>query len=187
MNKKYFFTFFIIASLLFPYTCQGTMDIEPRELLISMDTGFISGNTSKKILLTNNEESIVNFTWYLDDPDPSLIRENRTVIPDLSWIDLKPKWGIVPPGESVSFYIYLKIPKNSNYIGEKWEVWATFRQNFSESMFNWEHAVRIYIDLPEENNFFLNLNLIYFFTMISIAVCLILITLLLIKKKKYKS
>ena len=187
MKKKFILTFIIIFILTFSYNSKGTMDIEPRELLIDLDKDFLNGNTSKKIVLTNNEQYSVNFTWYLDDPDSSLIRENRTFIPDLSWVDLQPNWQVVEPGESTFFYIYLDIPKNDNHLSEKWEVWATFRQNSSESMFNWEHAVRIYIDIPDEFSYSLNFDSFTFFVFISIIFCFFVIVIFLYKKKKFGS
>jgi hypothetical protein len=113
-----------------------------------MENYFIQGNTSKKISVTNQIEESINITWYLDNPSQDLIRQNKTLIPSLTWISIEPEWKIIPSNGSTSFYIYLDIPKEKDNYNQHWELWPVFRQEETE-FFNWEHAVRLYIDTPE--------------------------------------
>lgn len=144
----------ILLSLIFASTCKGDVIVQPPELSITMDNEFIHGNTSKKITVTNNNDYDVNMTWYLENPNPiSWMRPNRTYMPDLSWIDLKPRWNIIPPHNSANFYIYLSIPESSEYLNQHWETWITFKQGTQKSgggLFNQEYAIRTYIDTPKK-------------------------------------
>ena len=151
MKKTFVLTLIILISLMLPCSCKGAMSVHPLELWITMDGEFINGNTSKKIMVKNNDDFSVNFTWYIDHPKPiSDMRPNKTCIPDLSWVDIEPKWRIAQPGDTVSFYIHLDILESEEYLSQHWETWPTFKQNKSQGVFGFEHAVRMYIDTPGE-------------------------------------
>jgi len=128
--------------------CKGSFDVQPRELFISMDKEFINGNTSEILKVINTGDSEINISWYLDNPSSDLIRQNRTIIPNLSWIDLEPKWETIQPYGSVEFFIHLNIPEDKNYLDQHWEIWITFKEE-ETGFIKFEHAVRFYIDTPK--------------------------------------
>ena len=144
----------ILLSLIFASTCKGHVIVQPPEISIKMDNEFIHGDTSKKITVTNNNNYSINMTWYVENPNPiSWMRPNRTCMPNLSWIDLKPRWNIITPHNSANFYIYLSIPESSEYLNQHWETWITFKQGTRESgggLFNQEYAIRTYVDTPKK-------------------------------------
>ena len=144
----------ILLSLIFASTCKGHVIVQPPEISIKMDNEFIHGDTSKKITVTNNNNYSINMTWYVENPNPiSWMRPNRTCMPNLSWIDLKPRYNIITPHNSTKFYIYLSIPEGSEYLNQHWETWITFKQGTRESgggLFNQEYAIRTYVDTPKK-------------------------------------
>ena len=148
MKKSYVIFLLFSILLIFSSNCKGNFSVTPRELTINMEDFFIQGNTSKKISVTNQIEESINITWYLDNPSQDLIRENKTLIPSLTWISIEPEWKIIPPNGSTFFYIYSDIPEIKDNYNQHWELWPVFKQEESE-FFNWEHAVRLYIDTPE--------------------------------------
>lgn len=134
------------------YICKANIAIYPEQISINMDEDFIYGNTLKKIIVTNNNLEDFNVTWYLENPTPpSKIRPNRTIIPDLSWIDLEPKWRVIPPRGSGEFHIYLNIPKTKDTINKKWESWITFK-GVDKEIFNIEYAIRLLINTPTDDS-----------------------------------
>ncbi|KYK27976.1 hypothetical protein AYK20_07610 [Thermoplasmatales archaeon SG8-52-1] len=139
---------FILFLVCFP-VCKGNFNVFPLELSITMSNEFIKGNTSKRVLITNNIEKSINISWYLDNPTLDLIRENKTIIPYLDWISIEPKWQVIQPYENTFFYIYLDIPDSPQNYNQHWEVWPTFK-NEETQFFNLEHSVRLYIDTPAE-------------------------------------
>jgi len=150
-----------------------------------MDQEFIKGNTTKEIVITNNKDKNINFTWYIENPSPASRRQNRTNITDLSWVDIEPKWYNASPGDKAYFYIYLKIPENGENLNQSWEVWATFRLG-SEGIFNWVHSIRVYIDTPKNmsviKNQIIDQNIIIFLIIITAIIAIIII--FFYKKKK---
>ncbi len=198
MKKTFVLTLIILISLMLPCCCKGAMSVHPLELWITMDDEFINGNASKKIMVKNNDDFSVNFTWYLDHPDPSMIRPNKTSILDLSWVDIEPKWRIAQPGDTVSFYIHLDIPESEEYLSQHWEIWPTFKQNKSQGMFPFEQAVRLYINTPTElitnsNQGSDSLSIVigdkikiplFDVAIVAIIILLLIIGLIVIKKKK---
>jgi hypothetical protein len=148
MKKSY--VIFLIFSILIILSsnCKGNFSVTPRELSIKMEDYFISGNSTKKIIVVNQIEESINVSWYLDNPSQDLIRENKTFIPSLTWINIEPDWKTIPPNGSTFFYIYLDIPEEKDNYNQHWELWPVFKQEETE-FFNWEHAVRLYIDTPE--------------------------------------
>jgi len=145
-----FITIILIISFL--KIGKAELIVSPPELSITMDNEFIEGNTSKKITITNNQNDNYNVTWYLDNPYPiEWMRPNKTVIPNLTWIDLNPKWMILPQNNYSDFFIYLSIPKSDEFLNKSWETWVTFKfENLgSGEFFNQEFAVRLYIDTPK--------------------------------------
>ena len=120
----------IILSLILFLSMVGksTINFDPLELQITMENEFIQGNTSKDITITNNNDYSINATWYLEHPNPdSYLRPNRTLIPDLSWVDVEPKWMVIPPSGIARFYILLDIPENKELLDQQWETWVTFQ------------------------------------------------------------
>jgi hypothetical protein len=140
-----------------------------------MTDEFIQGNTSKKVIVSNKIDESINISWYLDNPSQDLIRENKTLIPSLSWVNIEPEWKIIPPNGSHIFYIYLEIPQENKNLNKYWEVWPVFKQEETE-LFNWEHAIRLYIDtpraLPETNE---DENLFSFFSQNSLLIFLLIV------------
>ncbi len=188
---------FFIFLICFPI-CKGNFGVNPRELSIIMIDEFIQGNTSKRVMITSNIEESINISWYIDNPSSDLMRENKTLIPSLSWISIKPKWQIIPPESNSFFYIYLDIPKEQENFNQHWEVWPVFKQEETQ-FFNWEHAVRLYIDTPEllpnDNDkeqdlvFFITENLVIIasIAIIFVAVAISLFIIRPIMKKNKKS
>ena len=190
-----FFLFFFTNTT----TCQGRFDIYPREITITMYNEFIQGNTSKDITIVNVDDDSINISWYLDHPDPiSWIRSNRTLIPDLKWIDVKPKFKIIPPKGSAKFNIYLNIPNKEENLKKYWETWIVFKEE-ENKFINFESTVRLLIDTPlklqnnNQNQDFLSIKIgddikiaLFDILLIFLIIILILISYLIIKKKKSK-
>lgn len=150
MKRLFILISVLLLSLIFTSISKADVIVSPPEISIKMDNEFINGNTSKKITITNNGEYEINMTWYLENPNPaSWMRPNRTYMPDLSWIDLKPRWGIISPYSSANFYIYLSIPESDESLNKHWEIWITFKDS-DGGLFNQEYAIRTYIDTPQK-------------------------------------
>ena len=188
------FIVLIFFTVLFTQVCSGNISVYPPEITIPMNEEFIWGNSSKKITIKNNVDQSINVSWYLEHPDPiDWMRSNRTTIPSLSWIDAEPKWCIIAPQMSKSFYIYLYVPKREENVQQHWETWITFEQESSGSIFNQEHAVRIYMDTPKEiaiNNQPQGLPMslimtisIAIFVIIGIGTCFVIVRILRTKKQ----
>jgi hypothetical protein len=148
MKKSYVIILLFSILLICSSNCKGNFSATPRELSIKMEDYFISGNSSKKIIVTNQIEENINVSWYLDNPSQDLIRENKTLIPSLMWISIEPEWITIPPNGSAFFYIFLDIPEEKNNYNQHWELWPVFKQEETE-FFNWEHAVRLYVSTPD--------------------------------------
>lgn len=142
----------LLLSLFFASFCKANFTVQPAEISITMTNEFIYGNTFKKITVTNNNNYSINMTWYLENPNPiSWMRPNRTYMPNLSWVDLNPRWCIISPWKYANFYIYLFMPGSKDYLNQHWETWVTFKhgKDSEVGMFNQEYAVRVYIDTPK--------------------------------------
>ncbi len=152
MKKTSVLPILLLTSLFFSTLGNATIAVDPLELTITMDKEFILDNTSKKITITNNNDYSINVTWYLEHPNPnSYLRPHRTFIPDLSWVDLEPKWLVIPPASAGMFYIYLGIPKKEELLDQHWETWVTFQLDEHKTdggVFEYEYAIRVYIDTP---------------------------------------
>ena len=133
--------------LFFSSIAQGSFGVAPRELSVTMTDEFIQGNYFKNITITNSNNYEINITWYLDHPSSDMIRPDKTTIPDLSWIDVKPKWELIPTQSSTKFYVYLNIPEEQENLKQKWESWIVFKQQ-DQQFINIENAVRFYINTP---------------------------------------
>ena len=188
------FTLLLIFSILLTCSsiCKGNFSVQPREISIKMIDELIIGNTSKSVIITNNLEESINVSWYLDHPTQDLIRENKTLVPSLSWISLEPEWQIIPAKSNTLFYIYLNIPEEKENFNQHWETWPVFKQEETQ-FFNWEHALRLYIDTPDifskeknkDQNLFSNIAENSFIIFIIFIVCLaVLISLFIIKINK---
>jgi hypothetical protein len=163
MKKTIPLVLIILLPLIFSSSCEGKgVSVQPPEISITMNDNFINGNTSKKIAITNNDEYNINVTWYIEHPNPiSWMRQNRTCITNLSWIEVKPKWHIVHPKTTEEFYIYLDIPESDDLLNQQWETWITFKINKQENdgdMFNQEYAIRVYIDTPKKTTIWNDAN-----------------------------
>ena len=195
--KKNFYIILIIllSSLIFPL-CKANVNVYPLEIMIKMNEELYSGNTSKKIYVSNNNDFIYNSTWYIEHPNPiSWLRPNKTIIPDLSWINVTPKWIKISPNEIGEFYIYFDIPKTKENLNQHWETWITFKKgegNEDVSQINQEFAVRVYIDTPEymnnkldkRNSFHQDVNNTYIIFFMITLIILIIILIYFNKKKK---
>jgi hypothetical protein len=195
MKKLFAGIFIFLLFLTFSYSCKANIIIYPEEVSIKMDEDLIYGNTSKRIVVTNNNKEEFNVTWYLENPTPpSKIRPNRTIIPDLKWIDLEPKWKMIPPRSSGIFYIHLNIPKTKNTVNKKWESWITFKSADKE-FFNIEYAIRFYIDTPtnvpgiedDDGDFFsIKLGDPFTITLSSVAIVIAIFLTVFVLKLKIK-
>jgi hypothetical protein len=187
VKKTIFLALILLLLLTFSITCEGTFNVQPRELTITMDNEFINGNTQEKITIINNNNFSTNISWYIEHPNPiSYLRPNKTCMPNLSWIDVKPQWQILSLNGTAEFYIYLNIPENDEHLDQHWETWITFKEEPHEFI-NIESAVRIYIDTPEgvpicNNN--KEMPLFYVVLLIVIVIALLIISILIVKKKK---
>ena len=121
MRKSFALLLIFSIFLIYPSVCKANFSVQPREISITMETDFIQGNTSKSVIITNNIDESINVSWYLDNPTQDLIRENKTLIPSLSWINIKPNWQIIPPKNKTLFYIYLDIPEEQENFNQHWE------------------------------------------------------------------
>ena len=192
----------IIFFLLFftPTTiCRGGFDIYPRELTITMYNEFIQGNTSKDITIINVNDNSINISWYLDHPTPiSWIRPNRTLIPKLTWINVKPKFQIIPPKGSAKFDIYLDIPNKEENLKQHWETWIVFKED-ENKFINFESTVRLLIDTPlklqnnDQNQDILSIKIgddimipLSDILLISLIIIFVFISIIIIKNKKSK-
>ena len=161
-----------------------------------MNEEFLIGNTTKKIVVSNNNNFIYNATWYIEHPNPiSWLRPNKTFIPDLSWINVDPNLIRISPNEIGEFYIHLNIPETKENLNQHLETWITFKEgksNESGGFINQEFAVRVYIDTPEyyeykadtKNSFQQDFNILYFVFLLVIIIILI-ITIIVFYKKKF--
>ena len=186
--KKSFYLILIFIILLTCFSiCKASFLVFPREISITMDNEFIKGNTSKRVLISNNIDEIINVSWYIDNPTLDLIRENRTIIPFLSWVSIEPDWQVIQPNDNAYFYIYLDIPKEPQNLDQHWEVWPTFKEEETQT-FNLEHTVRLYIDTPAEikNDNGLNIFSIEYLVIILILIIAVVTILFFIGKKNYK-
>jgi hypothetical protein len=199
MKKILTLTSFFLLLLFCSSTCQGNFGVQPRELSITMNDEFIQGNTLKSIKITNPNDYDINISWYLDHPSSDLIRPNKTLIPDFSWIDLKPQWQIISANSNAIFYIFLNIPENEENLNHNWETWVTFKQE-KKQFINIENAVRLYIDTPSEmttsnnqDSDSLSIRIgdqikipLFDIVIVAVIILLLVIGILFIKKKKSK-
>ena len=146
------FIIFLLLSIIFSSISANSLSVEPMEISINMNDSFIQGNTTKKITVINSYDYEYNVTWYVENPNPSSeMRQNKTFMPNLSWIDVEPKWQILPAKTKGNFYIILNIPENETNIAKNWEAWITFKggeQTHFGGIFNYEYAIRVYINTP---------------------------------------
>lgn len=196
MKKILYITLIVLSSsLLFPL-CKGNISVNPSELSILMQEEFIQGNTSEKIIVKNHNDFSYNVTCYIEHPNPIYwLRPNRTCIPNISWIDVDPKWIKIQPNDIGEFYIHLNVPEEKENLNQQWETWITFKEGLStdsEGFINQEYAIRVYIDtIKQETIDSTNLNIfqhgvvilkLIFLTVLAIA--LIILVIGLYKKKK---
>jgi hypothetical protein len=195
MKKTLVLSIILTIILFLPIVGKSTVIFDPLELPITMKNEFIQGNTSKNITITNNNTYSVNATWYLEHPNPdSYLRPNKTFIPDLSWIDVEPKWIVIPPSGIAKFYILLDIPAKDETLNQHWETWITFQlddNNAGGEIFEREYAIRVYIDTPLDaviNNSYISSNsndyTIYYLIIAVIAITSLVLIILFYRKKE---
>ena len=198
MKKTITLTLLFLLFLMYIPIGNGSFDVQPRELSLTMGSEFIRGNTSRNIIILNNNDYDINVSWYLDHPDPiSWMRPNKTLIPHLSWIDIKPHWQIIPPYSKDAFYIYFDIPEKEEYLNQHWETWITFKTK-EQQYINIENAVRLYIDTPielitsnDQNDDSLSIAIgdqikipLFHVALAAAIIALLVISIIVIKKKK---
>ena len=190
MKKTSVFIVILLFTLTLSMTCRANIMVQPAELSITMTNEFIHGNNSKKITIINNDNCSFNATWYLEHPTPvSWMRPNRTYMPNLSWIDLEPKWLLIPSNSTREFYVHLDIPENEELTDEHWETCVTFKlgkQDYGGGLFNQEYAVRVYMDTPVEVTIgnHQGYDLLYIALAAVTAIAVLIIWKLVIKKNR---
>jgi len=155
MNKTLCVLLLLLLLLFCTFPCQGAVVVEPAELTIMINDGFIQKNSPANITILNDNNYTINVTWYLEHPNPSsLLRPNRTFIENFSWIQVTPSWQLVAPYASASFSIVLSIPKRNDLFDQHWETWVTFtpHSEHGDGIFQQEYAVRVYIDTPASSD-----------------------------------
>jgi hypothetical protein len=162
--------------------------VQPAEVYIKMTGNYISGNTTKKIIVTNVENHNVSVLAYIEKPYPDYIRPNRIPLQNLSWINIVPFQYTLQPNTSKTFYLYLTIPEKfyETLLDKQWEVWATFREEASNSTSNSfvkEYSVRIYIDTPKYLVSSTSLRALTFIYLILFAAIAIFFLLIMVHRK----
>jgi hypothetical protein len=192
MKKTQIIAISLLLLILFATISVKSISVTPAEISISMESeNFISGNTTKKIIVTNDNNFTFNVTWYKEHPNPtSTMRPNKTRITNLSWIDAEPKWLNIPAKSTGDFYIHLNIPEAEENYNQNWETWITFKggkQVTSGGTFNFEYAIRVYIDtpvvLPAETDDEISIPLLEI-TILAIIIILLIGFVVIVKKKK---
>ncbi|UCF12617.1 MAG: hypothetical protein JSW06_11395 [Thermoplasmatales archaeon] len=198
MKKTPVLLILLLLSLFSSAFANATIVVDPLELMIRLDNEFIHGNTSKNITIINKNDYSINVTWYLEHPNPiSYLRPNRTFIPDLSWVNVEPKWLVIPPASAALFYIQLNIPEIEELLDQHWETWVTFQldeNNGGGGVFEYEYAIRVYIDTPYKttinnspnNNSNSNYYNIYYIFIAGTVITLTILVVLFYKKKMKK-
>jgi len=122
-----------------------------------MEDGYIDGNTTTKITVTNSYSYNISVKAWMIHPDIiEWMRPNRTLIENISWITIKPSRRVIPAKSNGKFYIHLSIPNETRNqtIDKHWETWAAFKINSasenSSSSFNQGYLVRVYVDTPKQ-------------------------------------
>jgi hypothetical protein len=119
------------------------------------------------------------------------MRPNKINIPDLSWVDLEPKWLEIPAKSLGYFYVYLDIPETEENCNKSWETWITFKggkQKTSVGIFNYEYSIRTYINtpltLPPSADDEINIPILETAILSIVAIVLIAAITIFIKNKK---
>ena len=150
MKKIWVLTIIFFLFLNYIPTVKGNFSVSPREISVKIDKGFQKMNKTSFITVQNPNNYSINITYYVDNPDPiSWIRPNRTLIPDLSWIYIKPIYQVISPMSSEKFYINHNIPIKDENLNKNWEVWIVFKQEES-GFLNFENVIRLLIDTPKQ-------------------------------------
>jgi len=170
--------------------------VSPAEIWVSMDDGFIDGNTSKIITVKNTYAYNVSVKAWMLHPDiVEWMRPNKTLIDNISWISLEPSRVIIPANGQAQFYIAIHIPnesKNQTY-DQHWETRAALKidavsANHS-TMVKEGYLVRVYVDTPKpptepSGTLF---PIFYVTSIAAIAVVLLTIILYFYREKRRKN
>lgn len=197
-NKTIIVILFLFSFNLFSNTVSAGFSVEPIEISIDMKDEISNGNTSRKIVVKNNYDFKQNFSWYIIHPEPvKWMRPDKSKIPDLSWVTLKPEKITIDAYSTGKFYIHLYIPELKDYYDEQWETWIVIKPDENnQNLFKQEYAVRTYIKTPiqkTENNDIKSINtedntrVIVTFFSFSMVLILSIITLIIIFLHKKKT
>jgi len=181
---------------LFP-VATASIFVSPAEIWVSMNDGFIDGNTSKIITVKNTYAYNVSVRAWMLHPDiVEWMRPNKTLIDNISWISLEPSHVVIPANGQAQFYIAIHIPnesKNQTY-DQHWETRAALKidavSDNHSNMIKEGYLVRVYVDTPKSptepsdptSSFYPLLLFNIFIAIIGIAV----ITLILYLHRKRK-
>ncbi len=188
MNRRLIFmsTLLLTGFFLSP-VASAAIFVSPAEMWVSMENGFIDGNTSKTITVKNTYDYNVSVKAWMLHPDIiEWMRPNKTLINNISWISIEPSYIVIPPNSQVQFFIATHIPnesKNQTY-DQHWETRAAFQidtvSTNQSAMVKEGYLVRVYVDTPltpvspsDEDgfsSFFMLINLFIAIVIIAIVV-----------------
>lgn len=140
-----FFSFFI-SIIFFSSGCQASFSV-PAEIKIKTDNNL---QASKDISVFNHYNKDINISWFLEKTPQNYLVENRSNIPDSTWIRVVPKWQRIQPKKGAVFEINIDIPGETENYNQRWQVWLTFTTG--KGMFSYETSTRLLIDTPEKSS-----------------------------------
>jgi len=145
----------LIFIMMFLPIIKANVIVSPAEIFLTMTEMYIEGNTTKKITITNQYYHDISVVAWMKHPDIiEWMRQNRTLIDNISWINIEPLVLVIPSNTSNNFYIHLSIPNEikNQTLSQHWETWAAFKINYASenasSSLKEGYLVRIYIDTP---------------------------------------
>ena len=103
---------------------RAGVKLEPAKLVINMPEGYPDSSIHYNIRVTNP------FTYDLQATSevihPYSLYDNYKRIPDLSWIEIKPKELTIPANSSQEFEMFIDIPDEEKplHYNESWEIWV---------------------------------------------------------------
>ncbi len=113
----------------------------PAEIKIRTDNNL---HASKEITIINHNSEIINISCFLEKTHKNYLKENRTRLPDSTWVKINPKWQKIQPNKGAVFEITVDIPADEENFNQKWQVWLTFHSG--EGSFSVEHSSNLLID-----------------------------------------
>jgi hypothetical protein len=131
--------------LLFSINAEASFSV-PSEIKIKTDNSLKS---YKKITITNPNDNTINISCFLEKTYKDYLKENRTLLPDFSWIKITPEWQKIEPNQKEFFEIAVDIPPDEENFYQKWQVWLTFKSE--GGTFSVEHSSNLLIDTTKYN------------------------------------